>query len=396
MQKIQSAYVDSKFHLDRLKNGCLSGLKFAVKDVFQICGYQTGLGNPSWKSDHPAAIETAPVICKLLDHGADLQGITISDEFMFSIKGSNSHYGEPLNPRHPDCYTGGSSSGSASVVAQKLVDFALGTDTGGSIRVPGSYCGLFGFRPTYSKKLLSGVAPLASSFDTVGVLSYQADVIEKVGKLLYLGKKKIKIKHIYYLDNEIIEDINFDYQQVIQQIANLFKITPIEIKPLRLPFEFNLEHLQKMFKRIQGYEAWKNYGNWVTSHRNFLGSDIAAHFEYAAGVRNDTKLLIDYQQQHKFSSFLTHLLGEDSLLLLPTTVSVAPAKSLSFSTIEKLRTKTQYLTSIAGVAGTPQLVVPLQKGGQDFSLSIIANRNTDNYLLQQTSLIFKAINKMSR
>src|SRR6201997_2268337 len=148
--------------------GPLAGLDFAVKDLIDVAGHITGGGNPDWLRTHAAAARSAPVVEKLLAAGAALRGKTITDELAFSLEGGNAHYGTPLNPACPDRIPGGSSSGSASAVAARLVDFALGTDTGGSVRVPASFCGLFGFRPTHNAIPLTGVVPFAPSYDTIG------------------------------------------------------------------------------------------------------------------------------------------------------------------------------------------------------------------------------------
>ncbi|GLT90305.1 hypothetical protein SLE2022_082470 [Rubroshorea leprosula] len=125
----------------------LSGLTFAIKGIFDVNGYVTGFGNPDWARTHPAATSTAPAVLAVLGGGATCVGKTVMDEMAYSINGENKHYGTPRNPCAPDTVPGGSSSGSAVAVAAKLVDFSLGTDTGGSVRVPASYCGILGLRP---------------------------------------------------------------------------------------------------------------------------------------------------------------------------------------------------------------------------------------------------------
>ncbi|GFY94771.1 amidase 1 [Actinidia rufa] len=122
----------------------LKGLTFAVKDIFDVDGYITGFGNPDWARTHSAATSTAPAVLAVLRGGATCVGKTVMDEMAYSINGENQHYGTPENPCAPDRVPGGSSSGSAVAVGAKVVDFSLGTDTGGSVRVPASYCGIFG------------------------------------------------------------------------------------------------------------------------------------------------------------------------------------------------------------------------------------------------------------
>ncbi|KAL0384468.1 UNVERIFIED_CONTAM: Outer envelope protein 64, mitochondrial [Sesamum radiatum] len=149
----------------------LSGLTFAVSDNFDIKGYITGYGSADWKRTHVAAGNTAVVVTTLLRSGATCLGKTVMDELGFGILGENKNYGTPINPANPSHVPGGSSSGSAVAVAAQIVDFALGTDTIGCIRVPASFCGILGFRPSHGIVSTVGVLPNSQSLDTVGMQS---------------------------------------------------------------------------------------------------------------------------------------------------------------------------------------------------------------------------------
>src|SRR4029450_3526371 len=180
----QSNAFVTTFDLSPTGSGPLDGLRFAVKDVIDVAGFKTGCGNPTWRDSHPAAVAHAVCVEQLLHAGARCIGKTISDELAFSLLGENHFYGTPLNAHAPDRVPGGSSHGSAFPGACGLVDFALGTDTGGSPRVPASNCGIWGLRPSHDFISVAGVTPLAPSFDTVGVLARSADVLAKVGLVL--------------------------------------------------------------------------------------------------------------------------------------------------------------------------------------------------------------------
>jgi amidase len=127
---------------------------------------------------------TAPVVQQLLDAGAAFAGKTVTDELAFSMNGSNAHFGAPVNGVAPDRISGGSSSGSASVVSMRLVDFALGTDTGGSVRAPASHCGLVGLRPTHGRISLAGCLDLSPSFDTCGWFARDVSTFARVADVL--------------------------------------------------------------------------------------------------------------------------------------------------------------------------------------------------------------------
>src|SRR6476661_8794835 len=165
--------------------GPLAGLTFGVKDIYDIAGHKTGFGSPAWLDTHDAAVKTAPIVQQLLDAGANMLGKTHTDELTFSLQGENHHYGTPVNVNAPGRVCGGSSSGSASAVAGGLVDFALGSDTGGSVRAPASLTGTYGLRPTHGRVSLEGARPLASSFDVAGWFAREPDVMERVGGVLF-------------------------------------------------------------------------------------------------------------------------------------------------------------------------------------------------------------------
>ena len=176
---------DTHVALRGAPTGPLSGLRFAAKDIFDIEGHRTGFGNPTWLETHGPAGATASAVQELLDAGADLAGKTLTDELAYSLTGENRHYGTPLNPAATDRVPGGSSSGSASAVAAGLVDFALGTDCGGSVRLPASYCGILGIRPTLGRIPMDGIAPFSASFDVVGWFARDAGRLESVGQVLF-------------------------------------------------------------------------------------------------------------------------------------------------------------------------------------------------------------------
>ena len=173
---------DSDAHIAGIEGGPLSGLTFAAKDIFDVAGHVTGCGNPHWRATHGPAVTNAWVVQTLVDAGATMVGKTITDELTRGIFGENMHYGTPVNPRAPGRVPGGSSSGSASAVAGGLVDFALGSDTGGSVRVPSSFCGLYGLRPTHGRIPLEGMLLQAPSFDTIGWFARDAETFARVGR----------------------------------------------------------------------------------------------------------------------------------------------------------------------------------------------------------------------
>ena len=144
---INAFVTDCEIASRHASDGPLSGMTFGVKDLLDVAGVPTGAGNPDWRRTHAVPERTAPSVARLLDAGARLVGKTITDELAWDLDGENAHHGTPVNVAAPGRIPGGSSSGSAAATAAGLCDFAIGTDTGGSVRLPASFCGLYGIRP---------------------------------------------------------------------------------------------------------------------------------------------------------------------------------------------------------------------------------------------------------
>src|SRR5262249_40583872 len=137
--------------------GPLAGLTAAVKDMYDIAGERTGGGNPAWLAAQQRATRHAGAVQRLLDAGATVIGKTLCDEFFCSVSGATAHHGTRVHVRAPGRLPGGSSSGSAAATAAGACDLALGSDTGGSIRIPAAQCGVYGIRPTLGRIDLAGV-----------------------------------------------------------------------------------------------------------------------------------------------------------------------------------------------------------------------------------------------
>ncbi len=227
-------------------SGSLDGLDFAVKDLIDLAGYRTSCGNPRWLATHPVAVANAVCVDQLLFSGGRCVGKTITDELAFGLDGENFFYGTPLNPRAPDRVPGGSSSGSASAVACGLADFALGTDTGGSVRVPASNCGILGMRPSHGFISVVGVNPLAPSFDTVGVLARSPDVLKKAASVLLACHvpTQVEVARVHFLvdafdaaDREVREALS----EPVEFIKTVFpgKARETSLTDLRVPASEN-------------------------------------------------------------------------------------------------------------------------------------------------------------
>src|SRR5215475_14973232 len=165
--RLRSAFVphDLEQPVRGSPTGPLAGLTAVVKDMYDIGGARTGGGSPEWLAAQRPAEVHAGVVQRILDAGATIIGKTVCDEFFYSVSGANAHYGTPVNARAPGRLPGGSSAGSAAACGAGLCDFALGSDTGESVRVPASFNGIYGLRPTHERIEHSGVADMAPTFD---------------------------------------------------------------------------------------------------------------------------------------------------------------------------------------------------------------------------------------
>jgi len=361
--------------------GTLNGLQFAVKDLFDIKGRVTGAGNVAWKEQHGPATKNAIVIDLLLNEGATCVGKTITDELAFSLDGENAHYGAPDNPDCPGCITGGSSSGSASLVAHKAVDFALGTDTAGSVRVPASFCGVYGYRPTHNAVPADGVHPLAGSFDVVGWFANSSDILEKVGEVLIKEKtEKQKFKKII-LCEELFSMISPEYKPVFGKIIDLLKqkTSGVELKKI---FDNRLPEIVEMLRNIQWWEFNQEHGRWIFENLNSFGEEIRGRIENIGTVTKDDYIR-EKTTQKKFTEQIKEMIGDEKIIIFPTVNDKAPRKGRNISEARKARSILMNYTCLSTVTGLPQVSIPVKKGiDRPIGLSVVAPWKQDEALFE--------------
>ncbi|MEW6743347.1 MAG: amidase [Planctomycetota bacterium] len=367
--------------VDGAAGGPLEGLTFAAKDIFDVAGHVTGCGNPDWLRTHGRAGATAPAIERLLAAGATLVGKTLTDELAYSLDGENVHYGTPVNPRAPGRLAGGSSCGSAAAVAGHLVDFALGSDTGGSVRVPASHCGVYGMRPTHGRIPVEGVIPLAPSFDTVGWFADSPQMLSRVGRVLLGGGGAAGRPQRWLLAEEAFERADPEVRDVLRQaLDRVADITPPR-GSLRLGSE-KLETLAETFRVLQGAEVWQVHGQWIEQVRPTLGPGVSERFAVAATILAED-VANARRRRAAFTRQLEEQLGTETLLCLPSTPSIAPERNRPIAVANAQRARLLSLTCIAGLAGLPQISLPLSSvTGCPVGLSLIGWRGGDEVLLE--------------
>ncbi len=362
--------------------GPLNGLSFGSKDIFDIAGHVTGCGNPDWARTHMPAPADAAAVASVLAAGANLVGKTITDELAYSLNGQNYHYGTPTNSNAPGRIPGGSSSGSASAVAGGACDFALGSDTGGSVRVPGSYCGVYGLRPTHGRVDIAGVMPLAPSFDVVGWFAREPDVLTAVGEVL-LGPDD---EDFVFADLLLVEDALALASDAAQAaLAPLIEAASHRFGGagrVRLNEPDGYEAWMWRFRRLQAQEVWGVHGAWIEEVQPSFGPEIAERFEWVRSIK-DKDLSDCRAARAALTERMEELCGHATLLCLPTAPDIAPLMSISGEDLLQHRGRLLNLTAPAGLSGLPQVTLPLaQVNGCPLGLSFIGPRGSDQALLR--------------
>ncbi|MCT2534187.1 amidase [Aquibacillus koreensis] len=388
------AYVDEQVNVPPSAEGVLHGLTYAVKDVFNIKGYVSGAGNPDWKRTHPIPSKSHAKAIELLMHeGATLKGTTHTDELMYSLNGENYYFGTPINPKVPERIPGGSSSGSAVAVAAGLVDFALGTDTGGSVRIPSSYCGIYGFRPTHGVVPIEGVIPLAKSFDTVGWMTQTMERLVQVGRVLIRGGSKDHVIKRIIIPEDVLELIDLEFRQITNEKIDQIKEHVDKVESVRLA-SGGLGEWLETFRVLQGAEIWETHGAWIEKYNPTFGPGIRERFEWTKSI-TEAEVQGALEKQKDIQKRMQDILQDDGVVIMPTAPSSAPMLNTDGEALDSFRQRLLRMTSIAGLSGLPQVTLPLvNKDGMPIGISIIANRKSDLGLLAWTEQILNKIEKV--
>lgn len=373
-------------------DGPLNGLTFAVKDIFDVAGYPTGCGNPQKrresKADPPQ--EHAPAVAALLDAGAEFVGKTHTAELAFSLDGRNDHYGTPDNPAAPGHVPGGSSSGSASAVAGDLADFALGSDTGGSVRGPASLCGLIGLRPTHGRIDIGGTMPLAPSLDTVGWFARSPEIYERVGRVL-LGedeggpalRKMIVAEDAFALLYGAAEQEAL--RPALDQVAG-----HLESACTRAVADDGLPAWADVFRAIQGYEAWQAHGAWIEGRKPELTAAVRGRFEAASKVTAEAYRDAGVKRVG-IRQAVGEILGADGVIVLPSLPTTALKVDADEAEFETFRGQALQMLCIAGLSGFPQVSLPLAHVDRHpIGLSLLAPPGRDRALIALARAILEA------
>ncbi|MEW5425277.1 amidase [Amorphus sp. 3PC139-8] len=357
------------------ETGPLAGLTFAVKDLYDVAGYPTACGNPDRLRDTPPALATAPSVQVPLAHGARLVGKTHTDEVASGMFGMNPHYGTPINPAAPDRAPGGSSSGSASAVAAGLLDFALGSDTGGSIRVPASFCGIYGLRTTFGRISVAGVMAMAPSFDTVGWFARDPQTMRRVGES-YFGAVRPAGPSRFLIARDAFA---FAAPKVGETLLAAAKgLGPSEEITL---YEEGTDGWLDTFRPLQLAEFFATLGGWANAPGRALSEAVRQRMDLAATVEA-TVVAAATLRREALTERLIRVLGDDGVLVIPTAHDLPPFREASVAEQTAFRDTTLTLTCVASLCRLPQLNVPAAiVDGCPVGLSLIAGPRGEERLL---------------
>ena len=369
--------------------GPLAGMTFAAKDLFDVAGFVTGAGNADYLATHGPARATAVAVQALIDAGATLVGKTHTDELAFGLLGRNVHYGTPTNPSAPDRVPGGSSSGSAAAVAGGLVDTALGTDTGGSVRIPSSFCGIYGIRPTHGRISEVGVVPLAVSFDTVGYFARDAATLARVADVLLPADGMRQPAQRLLIATDLFARADPAVREALQpSVAKLGHLIGAVAEQQVCPTD--LGEWVEAFRILQAYEGWQADGAWIERTNPRFGSDVARRFQLCKSLtpaQRDAKQPVRDGVRARLADLLAH----GGVLALPTAPFPAPKRTIRYAEIDAIRDRILAGTCLAGLSGFPQINLPVARvDGGPVGLSILGAAGTDRMLLEIAQAFEKA------
>jgi Asp-tRNA(Asn)/Glu-tRNA(Gln) amidotransferase A subunit family amidase len=370
-----------------LARGPLDGYDVAVKDLFAVAGQPVGGGVPGFLAGQPPRLASAAAVTVLQQAGAELTGIAQTDEFAYSIAGRNVHYGAPPNPAAPGRLGGGSSSGPAAAVALGQARVGLGTDTAGSIRIPASYQGLVGFRPTHGAVSAEGVLPLAPSFDTVGWLTRDVTDSQAVARVLLpwpadeaaLARIPVPATRVIRLPRvEALADpeVQALLGRFLARARDAGLLPPAA--EVSLPAE-TVDEWFAAFRTVQAYEAWHAHGAWIAAHPGALGDDVAQRFAAAAAVTGEQAA----DARTTVASARAALTGwlDGAVLVMPTAPGPAPPRTAGPAEIDDVRGRTLRMSCLAPLAGAPAVSLPQAGRAGPVGLCLIGAPGTDASLL---------------
>ena len=388
-----NCWVPNSFPIASTVEGVLSGKTAAVKDLVDYAGHKVSFGLARWRDTHEASRETAPILSQLLEAGGSIAGFTKLDQLAYSLIGNVCEDIPPLNSLYPDRYTGGSSSGPAAAVAADLADIGLGTDTAGSIRVPAASCGLFGLRPTHGAISVSGIRPLAPSFDVVGILTTNLTLIGPAFSVLSSAPVPTgnDVQEVRVPTRASVSLVGDDAVDSMYSVADALS-TVYECRVIQCDLsEFINPDIGNLFARLQGREIWSEHSQWISENKSYLADDVRARLERAErlSTSSDEEKAEDKAAREKYRKDFQGFYNASSILVLPVLTDLAPLRTSSADELLEFRTKSFQLTAPSSFTGCPQLVVPVrnESASKVIGVGLLGQHNNEATLLRAATLL---------
>ena len=370
--------------LNLSNSGLLNELIFLVKDMCDIKGLKTSCGNPDFFKKCSPANDYAPFLKNILNEGASLSGITVCDEFFYSLIGENKHYGTPINKNAHGCVPGGSSSGSAAALTTNLYDFSIGSDTGGSVRIPASFCGLIGMRPTHNRINTKGVYPMAPSFDTIGWFANSVEIFQKVGNVLL---NKIERSNVDFKQYVVAEDLlELCDAEVQENFNNYLNVNLPNINKTRLSTNTKAI-IADNFRILQGFEVKENIIPWIEKNKPNISPEIRSRIDMASKI-TDVEVNRALIFRKTLIDEIEKSLPEGTIAIFPTSPFSAPKSGQDDESLGSFRKRLMELTSIAGMTSRPQITIPrLKDKSGPVGISLLGWKYSDEILLNKLTEI---------
>lgn len=353
-------------------------LTVMVKDSIDIQGFKTLSGSRALENSAPAA-QNAEVIDRILNADCVITAKTNLHELAFGITGINHVFGTPINPKYSDLIPGGSSSGSAAAVAAHLADFTLGTDTGGSIRMPAACCGVYGLKPTFGRVSRKGVHPAQSSLDCVGPFANSVDMIETAMQIIdptFVTTACVTVPKLAWLNVEADTVVTECIESFLEKAK--VSVTTVEVPSFQAAFHAGMQ--------IINYENWQAYADLTRT--GLIGADVQARLLKAAETTVEQVQQAE-QIKTQFIQEIDVLLEQYDALILPTLPQIPPKVADAENTVAFLN-----LTALVrpfNLSGHPAISIPLEtKNGLPVGLQIVAKQHADAQLCAITKFVVKA------
>jgi aspartyl-tRNA(Asn)/glutamyl-tRNA(Gln) amidotransferase subunit A len=350
-----------------LDRGPLHGIPIAIKDLIDVKGTRTTAGaHPGFHP--PAAKEDATVVERLKSAGAVLLGKTSLHEWALGVSSNNAHFGPSRNPHDPTRIPGGSSGGSAAALAAELCLGALGTDTGGSIRIPASLCGVYGLKPTFGRVSTAGVVPVSRSLDHIGPMANCVDDLYLIlGGLCAFDDLELELDRVIVPRGYFLEECD---PRVAEMVSRLGTVETVDLGDVKEVWEANSIILLS--------EAAALHEGRLRDHEDWFGSSVGPRLKGALAYR-----AVDYAKarevQRDWMARLLRILGDRSVLAVPATpVAATVIGDREGPALSRLMTR---FTSPFNLAGVPVLSAPVGKlDGLPVGVQLVAGLGRESLL----------------